>query len=278
MFYDFADYSAVNFQDPASPIAEALADLHHTIFSILLVIATVVIYLLCELLRKWYYNWEEPTVETVEVTSRYLQTVNLIHSSTLETVWTIIPSLILMVIAVPSFALLYAMDEVLEPWITIKCIGHQWYWSYEYGCIGNNPENPFINVSNGAPVEVPMYDSYMVPTTELKLGENRLLEVDNPIYLPANRQIRFIVTATDVLHAFSVNSLGIKVDAVPGRLNQVMALINREGTFYGQCSELCGTNHAFMPIVVEGLRQEKFYELAQYMAMGVLPDRSFAHC
>jgi len=160
------------------------------------------------------------------------------HHTTLEIVWTILPAVILILIAIPSFALLYAMDELEDPRLTIKAIGHQWYWSYEYR-----------DLVFGHPVSK-NFDSYMVLEEDLPVGGLRLLEVDNPLVLPINTQIRVLVTSTDVLHSWAVPSFGIKIDACPGRLNQVGLLISRTGVFYGQCSELCGINHSFMPIKV----------------------------
>jgi len=150
-----------------------------------------------------------------------------------------------MIIAIPSFALLYSLDEVINPSMTLKVIGHQWYWSYEY----SNSSNP-KNILN--------FDSYMKSEEDLTLGNFRLLEVDNRIVLPIKIHIRLLVTAADVLHSWAVPSLGIKVDACPGRLNQVFLFLKREGVFYGQCSEICGINHGFMPIVVQGVKIDKF--------------------
>jgi cytochrome c oxidase subunit 2 len=156
------------------------------------------------------------------------------------------PSLILVFIAIPSFALLYSLDEVIDPAVTIKTIGHQWYWSYEYSDY-NQSDDQTIN-----------FDSYMIPDDDLEVGQLRLLEVDNRVVVPVNTHIRMIITAADVLHSWAVPSLGVKCDAIPGRLNQVPIFIKREGIFYGQCSELCGTNHAFMPIVVEAVSLENY--------------------
>jgi cytochrome c oxidase subunit 2 len=153
-----------------------------------------------------------------------------------------------MLIAVPSFALLYSLEEVIDPAITLKVIGHQWYWSYEY--------SDYTNAS-GESLE---FDSYMVPTDELEAGQLRLLEVDNRVVLPTQTHIRLLVTASDVLHAWCVPSFGVKLDCVPGRLNQVGLYIQREGTFYGQCSEICGVNHGFMPIVVEAVSLPKYID------------------
>nr|BCH36289.1 cytochrome c oxidase subunit 2 [Acanthaster planci]BCH36377.1 cytochrome c oxidase subunit 2 [Acanthaster planci]BCH36388.1 cytochrome c oxidase subunit 2 [Acanthaster planci]BCH36399.1 cytochrome c oxidase subunit 2 [Acanthaster planci]BCH36410.1 cytochrome c oxidase subunit 2 [Acanthaster planci] len=152
----------------------------------------------------------------------------------LETIWTIIPAIILIFIALPSLQLLYLMDEVNNPFLTIKAIGHQWYWSYEY-----------------ADYRELEFDSYMIPTSDLSSGMPRLLEVDNRLILPAQTPIRVLVSSADVLHSWAIPSLGVKMDAVPGRLNQVNFFISRCGIFYGQCSEICGANHSFMPIVIE---------------------------
>ena len=162
----------------------------------------------------------------------------MVHGTLLELIWTVTPAVILVFIAFPSFQLLYLMDEVIEPGVTLKVVGHQWYWSYEY--------------SDYAPAQI-SFDSYMIPDSDLKLGEFRLLEVDNRVVVPAETHIRVIVTAADVLHSWAIPSLGIKIDAIPGRLNQTSFIAGREGVFYGQCSEICGANHSFMPIVIEAV-------------------------
>ena len=151
-----------------------------------------------------------------------------------------------MLIAIPSFALLYSLDEVVDPAVTVKAIGHQWYWSYEYSDYSQADDQSIT------------FDSYMIPDDDLELGQLRLLEVDNRVVVPVNTHIRVVITAADVLHSWAVPSLGIKCDAVPGRLNQIPLFIKREGVFYGQCSELCGVNHAFMPIVVEAVSLENY--------------------
>lgn len=154
---------------------------------------------------------------------------DLRHGSILEIVWTLVPGIILILIALPSFRLLYLMNDILEPSLTIKVIGHQWYWSYDY----NESE----------------FDSYIVK--DLKLGDFRLLETDEYLVLPSNTFIRFLITSTDVIHSWSIPALGIKTDAIPGRLNQTGIEIYRPGIYYGMCSELCGINHAFMPITLK---------------------------
>jgi heme/copper-type cytochrome/quinol oxidase subunit 2 len=181
----------------------------------------------------------------------------VVHAPILEIVWTLIPAIILVFVAIPSFSLLYSMDEIVEPLLTIKVIGHQWYWSYEFldpnilyklfylQTYSDNFEP--INIKNS-------FDSYMLQNDQLsKKNPKRLLEVDNRLYLPVETNIRILVTSGDVLHSWAVPALGIKLDACPGRLNQTSLYIKRPGIFYGQCSEICGVNHAFMPIAVVGI-------------------------
>ncbi len=162
-----------------------------------------------------------------------------VHNTKLEVIWTVIPTIVLIFIAIPSFILLYSLDEVINPSITLKAIGHQWYWSYEYS---DYTEENSIN-----------FDSYMINEGDLQFGQFRLLEVDNRVVLPVNTHIRVLITAGDVLHSWAVPSMNVKADAVPGRLNQLTLFIKRPGVYYGQCSELCGVNHAFMPIVIEAV-------------------------
>jgi cytochrome c oxidase subunit 2 len=157
-----------------------------------------------------------------------------LEGQTIEVIWTILPAIILIFIALPSLRLLYLLDEIRNPWLTLKSIGHQWYWRYEY--------------SDFKKLE---FDSYIIPTNELSNNEFRLLDVDNRVVLPFNSQIRILVSAIDVIHSWTIPSLGVKIDATPGRLNQTNFFINRPGLFYGQCSEICGANHRFIPIVIE---------------------------
>lgn len=159
----------------------------------------------------------------------------LLESQSLELFWTVVPAIILLFIGFPSIRLLYLLDEVYYPSITLKTIGHQWYWSYEYSDFSNNVE----------------FDSFIIPANEISERNFRLLDVDNRTVLPFNTQVRNLISSADVLHSWTVPSLGVKADAVPGRLNQVRFNINTPGLFYGQCSEICGANHSFMPIVIE---------------------------
>ena len=233
VYLDAPEAWQMGFQDPATPVMQGIIDLHHDICFFLLVILVFVIWMLARTL----YHFQERLNRVPE---------KVLHGTTIEIAWTIAPSLILVFIAIPSFALLYSMDEVVDPAVTVKAIGHQWYWSYEYSDY-NQSDEPAV-----------AFDSYMIPDDDLQPGMLRLLEVDNRVVVPVNTHIRMIITAADVLHSWAVPSLGIKCDAIPGRLNQVALFVKREGIFYGQCSELCGANHAFMPIVVEAVSLENY--------------------
>lgn len=178
--------------------------------------------------------------------NRYIR-INLLERQIIECIWTIIPAVILIQIAMPSLLLLYILDESIDSTLTLKVLGHQWYWRYEY--------TDFWSILRTTQVE---FDSYMVPSNELEVNMFRLLEVDNRTVIPFNIHIRMLITSADVLHAWTVPSLGVKADAVPGRLNQVKFIGQRPGVFFGQCSEICGANHRFMPIVIEVIRPSSF--------------------
>lgn len=206
----------LGFQDATSPIIEELLSFHDHALIIVFLISSLVLYIISLIL-----------------------TTSLTHTSTMdaqevETIWTILPAIILILIALPSLRILYIIDEINNPSVTIKTLGHQWYWSYEY-----------------TDYEDLTFDSYMIPTNELNPGQLRLLEVDNRVVLPAELTIRILISSEDVLHSWAVPSLGLKTDAIPGRLNQTTLLSTRPGIYYGQCSEICGSNHSFIPIVLE---------------------------
>lgn len=187
-------------------------------------------------------NFEFFTNKSKVVSHKILAPKKIQHNTFLEIVWTLIPCAILLLIAVPSFSLLYAIEDLSLIESTIKVIGNQWYWSYEIpSSIGEKK-----------------FDSVMVAEEDLLEGHLRLLEVDERLKLPVERQLRIFITASDVLHSWAVPSLGVKMDACPGRLNQVALYIKRIGIYYGQCSEICGINHAFMPIVIEGVNELNF--------------------
>lgn len=226
------------FQTPASPIAEGIISFHDDLMIFLTLIFFFVVYIL-------YACLEAFVVKTGVGTS-----VRLVHASTLEIVWTIVPALILVVIAIPSFSLLYSVDEVVEPLYTIKVIGHQWYWSYEV------LHSDLLEWAEGSDSEAlntsGSFDSYMLAQEEVNVADYlkayRLLSVDNHLFIPTETNVRVLVTSSDVLHSWAVPSLGVKLDACPGRLNQLSVFIKRDGIYYGQCSEICGVNHGFMPI------------------------------
>nr|UPL66078.1 cytochrome c oxidase subunit II [Idiostolus sp.] len=218
-----ATWSNVNLQDANSPLMEQLIFFHDNTIMILLMITILVSYIMI-------------TMFSNKLVNRYL-----LEGQTIELIWTMLPAVTLVFIALPSLRLLYLIDEINNPMLTLKTIGHQWYWKYEY--------SDFNNIE---------FDSYMLPTIELNPSEFRLLDVDNRIIIPMNTQVRVLVTAADVLHSWAMPSLGVKVDAVPGRLNQASFNINRPGLLYGQCSEICGANHSFMPIVIESTPMKQF--------------------
>lgn len=203
-----------------------------------------------------------------------LETRQIVHGSVIEIVWTILPSITLVFIAIPSFVLLYAMDEIADPRLTVKAIGYQWYWNYEYAHMNSFVNNEGVNIYDNKGLtdeeinniigsrenieNTLVFDSVMLTEDDLVEGYHRLLDVDNPMILPVRTHIRVIVTAEDVLHSWAVPSLGVKIDAVPGRLSQIGLYIKHPGVFYGQCSELCGVGHGFMPIVVKVVDYDHF--------------------
>ena len=224
----------IYFQDSASPQMEGLVELHDNILFYLVVILFGVGWLLLIIVKK-FTNTESP------ISYKYLG-----HGTLIELIWTISPALVLILIAFPSFKLLYLMDEVIDPAMAILAEGHQWYWSYQYPDFLNS-DDEFIE-----------FDSYLIPESDLEDGTLRMLEVDNRLILPEQTHIRIIITGADVIHSLACPALGLKCDAYPGRLNQTSVIISREGTFYGQCSEICGILHSSMPVVIESVSIEKF--------------------
>nr|YP_010274854.1 cytochrome c oxidase subunit II [Mooreana trichoneura]UJV31551.1 cytochrome c oxidase subunit II [Mooreana trichoneura] len=216
-----ATWSNLNIQNSASPLMEQIIFFHDHTLIILIMITILVTYMMMSLFFNKFIN-------------RFL-----LEQQMIELIWTILPAITLIFIALPSLRLLYLLDELNNPLMTLKSIGHQWYWSYEY--------SDFKNIE---------FDSYMLQLNEK--NNFRLLDVDNRIILPMNNQIRILITATDVIHSWTIPSLGVKVDANPGRLNQTNFYINRPGIFFGQCSEICGANHSFMPIVIESISIKNF--------------------
>ena len=233
-YNDAAEPWQLGFQDSASPLFTGIEILHNTIGFYLIVILVAVLWVSFSTI--YYFNNNDNPIAYKYFT----------HGSIIELIWTISPALLLIAIAFPSFRLLYIMDEVLSPTLTIKVVGHQWYWSYEY--------SDFVT-ETGDSID---FDSYMIPESDLEVGQFRLLDVDNKLVIPVDCHIRLIVTGADVIHSFAVPSLGLKLDCVPGRLNQVSFIAERTGVFYGQCSEICGVWHGFMPIAVESVSSNDF--------------------
>lgn len=287
-FMDAPKFWQIGFQDPATPIMEGIIDFHNHLMLFLVPVTIFVIWLLYRCLS--YYAYQGNVRTSLSFYDEYFT-----HSTLLEVVWTIVPALILMCIAVPSFALLYSMEESIQPSLTLKVVGHQWYWSYEYPevhqfeelnsetlKVGDLPSDDAfyrkVNVGgskeiyyNAATADFLNFDSYMVAEDDLTKGALRLLEVDRRVVLPEKTHIRVLVTAADVLHSWAIPSFGLKIDACPGRLNQTSLFIKRKGVYFGQCSEICGVNHGFMPIVVKVVSKYDFklWQLGKLMSFDI---------
>nr|WMV00468.1 cytochrome oxidase subunit II [Rhodopsalta leptomera] len=218
-----SNWSYMNMQDAMSPLMEQLLFFHDHVLIILIMITIIVAYMMLMLMLN-------------KIINRLL-----LEGQLIEFIWTLLPAMTLIFIALPSLRLLYMLDEINNPLLTLKIIGHQWYWSYEY--------SDFFDVE---------FDSYMKSMTEMSKDEFRLLDVDNRVILPFNTQIRLLISSFDVIHSWAMPAMSLKVDAVPGRLNQMGMLISRPGISYGQCSEICGANHSFMPIVIESISMKMF--------------------
>ena len=219
----------MNFQEAATPLMEQVASFHDLLLIIITIISVFVLALLVYVILKFNEKANPNPSRTT-------------HNTMIEVLWTVIPVVILVVIAIPSFKLLYYSDVIPEADMTIKATGNQWYWTYEYPDHGNFS-----------------FDANMVADEDLKPGQPRLLETDNRIVVPVDTVVRVQVTAADVLHAWAIPAFGVKIDGVPGRLNETwFGPVKKEGVYYGQCSELCGIRHGFMPIAVEVVSKEKF--------------------
>ncbi|EEH02519.1 cytochrome oxidase subunit II (mitochondrion) [Histoplasma capsulatum var. duboisii H88] len=222
------------FQDSATPQMEGIEELHNNIMFYLAIILFTVTWMMVVIIK------------TFKATKSVISHKYMNHGTLIELIWTITPAVILILIAFPSFKLLYLMDEVMDPSLVIYGEGHQWYWSYQYPDF-TNADNEFIE-----------FDSYIVPEADLEEGTLRMLEVDNRVIIPELTHTRFVVSAADVIHSFACPSLGIKCDAYPGRLNQSSVYLNRQGTYFGQCSEICGILHSSMPIAIQSVSLKKF--------------------
>jgi cytochrome c oxidase subunit II len=285
IYSDFPRPWQFSFQKPATTMMEGIIDLHHDVFTFLLIILIFVAILFLTIFLRYLeqYDWKGARVPLMQ----FQQGHGVTHHTSLEIVWTIIPTLILLVIATPTFALIYALDEIVDPQITIRVVGRQWYWTYEFpdrvqmSIPGDLAPKPLLSsvtnseffvylqellsddvvekfiheniVPQTVIIDIPgfSYNSYIIPTEDLFAGAFRLLEVDRRLVLPFNTNVRILVTSYDVLHSWSVPAFGVKVDAAPGRLNEYFLNVKYLGLFYGQCSEICGVNHGFMPIKVE---------------------------
>lgn len=221
----------LSFQNPFSPTMEGIVDVHNDIMVVMLSILVFVTYLLARCI--YFFNNKNSILP---------KKINHTDQVFLEIVWTIIPIVILFIIGIPSIALLYATNELINPNLTVQVIGSQWYWTYEYNDVDLS------------------FDSYMILEDDLEFGELRLLEVDHRLILPSNTHIKVLVTSSDVLHSWAIPALGIKMDACPGRLNYITLFIKKTGIFYGQCSEICGVNHGFMPIVIQAINEIQFID------------------
>lgn len=261
---DFASPGELAFQDSATPFMEGIIDLHHDLMFIVVLVSIGVLCLLCRIIYLF------TTVDEGFFGSFFSKYKDFHYSistrtrnSTLEIGWTMAPAITLVFIAVPSFALIYAVDEVIDPVLTLKIIGRQWNWVYEYAECGSDYYDRFT------------FESYLLPEEDLDSDDLRLLSVDKRVFLPFLTHIRLLITSSDVLHCWAVPSLGVKVDAVPGRLNQSSIFLKREGIFYGMCSEICGINHGFMPICVQSLSFFGFEKWVYSCDSWVLSFRDF---
>lgn len=228
VFADFPRPWQMNFQEPASPIMERIVGLHDMLFWVTIAIVFIVVLILAYTCVRFSRK-------------RNLVASKTTHNTLIEIIWTAIPVLILIVIAFPSFKTLRYIEKVENPELTIKVVGHQWYWEYQY------PDNGGFS-----------FDSYIIADKDLKPGQIRLLEVDNRVVLPIDTNVRVLLTSYDVIHSWAIPSLGIKTDAIPGRTNETWLKINKPGVYYGQCSEICGVGHGFMPIAIEALSKEDY--------------------
>ena len=218
----------LGFQNPASDGMRDIVNFHNNILlPIIIAISVFVLFLMIYVCIRFRE-------------SKYPNPSKTTHNVAVEVLWTLIPCLILIVMAVPSFKILYKQDTIPKADLTVKAVGYQWYWGYEY------------------PDENIIFESYMIKEDELKENQPRLLTVDNEVVVPVNKVVKVLITANDVLHAWALPSFGVKRDAVPGRINETWFKAEKVGTYYGQCSELCGIQHAFMPITVRVVTDEEY--------------------
>jgi cytochrome c oxidase subunit 2 len=218
----------IDFQEASSPIMVELHNFHNFLLILSVAIVLFVFFLIVYVLIRF-------NAKSNPIPAKFT------HNTAIEIIWTVIPVIILVIIAIPSFRILKMAEHAPPADMTIKVVGSQWFWTYSYPDHGNFE-----------------FDSYMIQDANLQSGQIRLLEVDNRIVVPEGATIKFLITAADVIHSFAVPSLGLKTDAVPGRTNEAWTRIDKKGVYYGQCSELCGVNHGFMPIAIEVVSKEEF--------------------
>ncbi|HJO87588.1 MAG TPA: cytochrome c oxidase subunit II [Rhodospirillales bacterium] len=218
----------MNFQPAATPVMEKITEFHNLLLTVEVGIVIFVLALMLIIIFKFNAKSNpEPSKTT--------------HNTPLEVIWTVIPIVILIIFSVPSMKLLFFMDKAQNPEMTLKIVGHQWYWSYQY------PDHGGFE-----------FDSNMIPDEEIKPGQRRLLDVDNQVVLPVNTEVRLLMTSEDVIHNWAIPAFGVKLDTVPGRTNETWVKVTKPGTYYGQCSELCGVNHGFMPVAVKVVSKDEF--------------------
>jgi cytochrome c oxidase subunit 2 len=270
----------ITFQDPITPVMYGISALHDHILFFLATILFVVIFIFVTTLIEFCYFFKDKKIinnkffssqllnyKAIQyrifdgrlyqsyINKKFLYVWSTLKSGVIiEIIWTIIPSLVLLLIAIPSFALLYAIDEIQSSSLFVKVIGHQWYWSYE------------VTSLTQVPLKIAFFDSYMLADSDLLKGELRLLKTDNALILPKNTPISVLITSDDVLHSWAIPACGVKVDAVPGRLSQICLLFKNSGVFYGQCSELCGVNHGFMPIELWVIDTHTFARMEMFLS------------
>lgn len=225
----------LGFQDAATPVMERIISFNNVLLWICIVISAFVFILLMIIVFRFNRK-------------RNPEPKKWSHNTLIEIVWTVVPVFILVAIAMPSLRLLYYQDRAADAEMTIKAIGHQWYWSYQYPDIGEDIS----------------FDAVMIPDEEISEGQYRLLETDERVIVPVNTTVRMLITAEDVIHSWAMPAFGVKLDGVPGRINETWFRATKEGVFYGQCSELCGANHAFMPIAVEVISKEAYAEWVEF--------------
>jgi cytochrome c oxidase subunit II len=255
-----------NFQFPATDVMMGVINLHAYIMSFLFFVFIFVFWLFANILFEFFYKPHNPRSK-YDFKYIFIGLSNRVptHNLIIELIWTILPSFILVAIAVPSFSLLYLMSDltIVQNYIVfVQCVGKQWYWEY-FTYVGQ-----ISTAENTQPIPhhwVSPMDSYMIPTNELELGKPRLLTVDHPLIVPVQTDLLLGITATDVLHSWTVPSFGVKMDAIPGHLNRVKVNVKRTGVYYGQCSELCGVNHGFMPIEVRVVDPETFFSIQLFI-------------